>query len=179
MNDDEGDPAAEGGIVSAASSSSSPPAAAAGVGGGSIIIGDADAADAASGREGIATLTWQRCEDDDGGRVSTVPMVMFLLVAAATPSAGAGAAVAEGVAQPGPKKPAAAGVPGESGAVAVASIGQALASDADTVRETRRPSLPAGLVAASTAAGFLGVAVVSLGVQQFFMHGSQIRFAAV
>ena len=123
--------------------------------------------------------------------MSTLPLVaaaavVFLMVPPAPPpSTGVGAGVAvAGVAQPGPKKPAAAGVPGESGAVAVATIGHALASDADTVRETRRPSLPAAGLAAmsvvvSTAVGFLGVVAVFLGVQQFLTHLSQTRFGAV
>lgn len=111
-----------------------------------------------------------------------VLVVMLVAVSPATPSTGAGAGpgVAEGLAQPGPKKPAAAGVPGESGAVAVATTGQTLASDADTVRETRRPSLPTGFLSAvSAAGGILGVVAVSLGVQQLLAQLSQTRFGAV
>lgn len=114
--------------------------------------------------------------------MSTLPEVAFFVAPPATLStgvgAGAGVGVTQGVTQPGPKKPAAAGVPGDSGAVAVATTGQSLASDADTVRDTRRPSLPTGLVAASTTVGFLGVPA-SLGVRQFFTHMSQTRFGAV
>lgn len=175
------------------SSSSSPSAAAAaGVGGGSIIIivddgeVDTDAAGDASGRDGIATLAWRRWrrraeEEDIGGRVSTLLVVVFTSTTAPSTGGGAGAAVAaEGVTQPGPKKPAAAGVPGESGAVAVATTGQALASEADTVRETRRPSLPSCSAAAVPAAvDFLGVAGAPLGVQQLLMHLSQTRFGGV
>lgn len=125
--------------------------------------------------DGSATLTWRRWrrwwdEEDEGGRLlSSTPLLFFVSAAAAI----AAAAPAEGVTESGPKKPAAAGVPGESGAVAVASTGQASASDVDTVRETRRSPSP-------TAAGLVVVTVgVSLGVQQFWMHVSQTRFGAV
>lgn len=107
------------------------------------------------------------------------PAISFTASTAGEVAAGAAAAAAaEGVAQPRPKKPALAGVPGDSGAVAVAATGQALASAVDKVSETRRSSSPACLVAVSAASSFV-VLAFGLGVQQFLTHVSQTRFGAV
>lgn len=145
------------------------------------------------GRGGSATLAWRWWRwwwwedgDNEGGEFLSLPQLMSFFFAST--AAVTATAVDEGVKEPGPKNPAAAGVPGESGAVAVASTGQTLASEVDTVRETRRlPSAAAGassglvtalivLVAASLA---VVMVEVSLGIQQRWMHVSQTRFGAV